>query len=66
MADILKSEYSEKFDELRQNRVEVSFFKYGPAKKNFGAGSFSKLPTTAKVRELSERLSIWKERSDNG
>lgn len=35
---ILKSEYSEKFDELRKNRVVASFFKYGPIKVNFGQG----------------------------
>lgn len=29
-------EYSDKFDELRQNRVEVSFHKYGTAADNFG------------------------------
>lgn len=29
-------EYSDRFDELRQNRVGVSFFKYGPAADNFG------------------------------
>lgn len=29
-------EYSDEFDKLRQNRVEVSFYKYGPAAKNFG------------------------------
>ena len=45
MADILKSEYSEKFDELRKNRVEVSFFKYGPAKKNFGEGRVDAIET---------------------
>lgn len=38
MNDILKQEYSEEFDKLRQNRVEVSFHKYGPARDNFGAG----------------------------
>lgn len=38
MADIYNKskEYSEKFDKLRENRVEVSFFKYGPASENFG------------------------------
>lgn len=36
MNDVLKTEYSEHFDELRKNRVEVSFYKYGPAKRNFG------------------------------
>lgn len=29
-------EYSDRFDKLRQNRVEVSLYKYGSAKKNFG------------------------------
>lgn len=38
MSDILKHEYSEQFDKLRKNRVEMSFFKYGSAKKNFGEG----------------------------
>ena len=31
-----KEEYSEEFDKLRKNRVEVSYYKYGPAKDNFG------------------------------
>ena len=31
----LPTEYSDRFDELRQNRVEVSFYKYGTAKDNF-------------------------------
>lgn len=29
-------EYSDKFDTLRQNRVETSYYKYGPAADNFG------------------------------
>lgn len=29
-------EYSDKFDELRQNRVALSFYKYGTAADNFG------------------------------
>lgn len=33
---IPENEYSNRFDELRKNRVEVSFHKYGSAKKNFG------------------------------
>ena len=32
----MPAEYSDRFDELRQNRVEVSFYKYGTAKDNFG------------------------------
>lgn len=31
-----EEEYSDKFDELRKNRVKTSFYKYGPAKVNFG------------------------------
>lgn len=38
MSDILKSEYSEEFDKIRKNRVEVSYFKYGPARKNYNEG----------------------------
>lgn len=32
----LPKEYSDRFDKLRQNRVEVSFYKYGAAADNFG------------------------------
>lgn len=32
----INKEYSTKADELRKNRVETSFYKYGPAKVNFG------------------------------
>lgn len=35
----LSSEYSMRFDELRKNRVETSYFKYGSAKKNFSTGN---------------------------
>ena len=41
----LESEYSSEFDKLRKNRVEVSFFKYGPARKNFGEGRVDALAT---------------------
>lgn len=34
----MKSEYSEEFDNLRKNRVKVSYYKYGSARKNFGCG----------------------------
>lgn len=30
------TEYSERFDALRKNRTELSFYKYGSAKRNFG------------------------------
>lgn len=38
-------DYSLEFDRLRQNRVEVSAYKYGPAKKNFGEGRVDALKT---------------------
>lgn len=34
----MKSEYSEEFDNLRKNRVKVSYYQYGSARKNFGCG----------------------------
>lgn len=36
--DILKTEYSEEFDAMRKNRVQVSCIKYGHARDNFGGG----------------------------
>lgn len=34
----IEREYSEEFDNRRKARVMVSYYKYGPAKKNFGEG----------------------------
>lgn len=45
MNEILKCEYSEEFDKLRKNRVEVAFYKYGPARKNFGEGRVDAVKT---------------------
>ena len=50
----LQNEYSEEFDRLRKNRVEVSFFKYGPAKKNFGEGRVDALETAKMCIEAFE------------
>lgn len=33
MSDYMKQEYSDRFDELRKNRVAVSYHKYGSVKK---------------------------------
>lgn len=38
-------DYSEEFDKLRRNRVEVSYYKYGPASKNFGEGRVDAIAT---------------------
>lgn len=32
---ILKTEYSEKFDEIRKNMMVVSYFKYGAMRENY-------------------------------
>ncbi len=42
---MISEEYSNRFDELRKNRVEVSFFKYGPARKNFRTGNVKAIPS---------------------
>ncbi len=41
----MSGDYSLEFDKLRQNRVEVSAHKYGPARKNFGEGRVDALKT---------------------
>lgn len=45
MNNVLKSEYSEQFDKERRARVEVSFYKYGSARDNFGSGRVDALAT---------------------
>ena len=41
----ISQEYSERFDKLRKNRVETSFYKYGSADQNFGNGNVQTIPT---------------------
>lgn len=38
-------DYSERFDDLRKNRVHVSHYKYGRASKNFRTGNVDALAT---------------------
>lgn len=45
MTEILQNEYCEQFDKLRRNRVEMSFYKYGPARENFGGGRVDAVKT---------------------
>lgn len=47
----MTEEYSERFDQLRKNRVKTSFYKYGPAKKNFQTGNVQALPTMERCIE---------------
>ena len=44
-------EYSEKFDELRKNRVRTSYHKYGPAAQNFGQGYVQAIPCLERCLE---------------
>lgn len=41
----MKEEYSDRFDQLRRNRVEISYYKYGPARANFESGNVQAIPT---------------------
>lgn len=49
-------EYSAEFDRLRQARVNVSFYKYGPARKNFGEGRVDAL---ARLCEYTHTNPAW-------
>lgn len=42
---VLEVDYSEEFDKLRKNRVNVAHFKYGPVRDNFGSGRVDALAT---------------------
>lgn len=46
--EILDVEYCEKFDKERKLRVRMSYYKYGPARKNFGEGRVDALLTAEK------------------
>lgn len=52
---IEKNEYSHKVDELRQNRVQTSFYKYGSAKHNFGRGYVNAIGSHEKCIEAYNR-----------
>ena len=53
--EVLKREYSDKFDKERKHRVEVSHYKYGPARDNFGAGRVDALETAKLCIEAFEK-----------
>ena len=53
--EVLKREYSDKFDKERKHRVEVSYYKYGPARDNFGAGRVAALETAKLCIEAFEK-----------
>ena len=45
MSEILRSEYSEQFDKERKYRIEISYYKYGPARDNFAGGRVDAIKT---------------------
>ena len=53
--EILATEYSEAFDRERKARVEVSYHKYGSARKNFGEGRVDALKTAELCLEAFKR-----------
>lgn len=55
MNDILKSEYSTSFDKERQHRIEVSYYKYGSARDNFGSGRVDAIATAEKCIEAFKK-----------
>jgi hypothetical protein len=55
MNDVLKSQYSTQFDKERQCRVEVSYYKYGPARDNFASGRVDALATAERCLEVFKK-----------
>ena len=47
-----EEEYSERFDELRKNRVKTSYYKYGSVKINFGEKLVEAIPTAEVCIEM--------------
>ena len=52
--NILKTDYSEKFDEIRKNLVVQSFFKYGKASRNFVSGNVDAIGSLKKCIKAFE------------
>lgn len=51
----IAGEYSAEFDKLRQDRVNTSFYKYGPARKNFVEGRVDALATAQRCLGAFEK-----------
>lgn len=48
-------DYSEQFDKERKYRVEVSYYKYGSARKNFGEGRVDAIATAERCIEAFKK-----------
>lgn len=51
----MASEYSEQFDRERMYRCKVSFFKYGPARINFGEGRVDAIATAERCLDAFKK-----------
>ena len=51
----LAFEYNAEFDKMRRDRVIASFYKYGPARKNFGEGRVDALATAQRCLDAFEK-----------
>ncbi len=51
----LAFEYNAEFDKMRRDRVIASFYKYGPARKNFGEGRVDALTTAQRCLDAFEK-----------
>lgn len=50
--EVLVTEYSDRFDELRKNRMVFSYPKYGPIRTNYGQGYIDAVASLEKSLEL--------------
>jgi len=53
--EVLKTEYSLDFDKKRQNRMVLSFYKYGPVKFNYEQNLINC------IKSLEQRLAMYEE-----
>lgn len=56
ISKILKTEYSERFDEIRKNMMVVSYYKYGAMKENY-----EKFKCMDAIGNIEKRLEKYKE-----
>lgn len=52
---ILKEDYCKRFDDIRENMVIVSHFKYGKARDNFASGRVDAIETAKRCIEAFEK-----------
>ena len=55
MKEQINKEYSEAFDKERRYRVEVLYYKYGPARDNFDSGRVDALATAERCIEAFKK-----------